>query len=39
VKELPLQRLREWLVEILKGKYPEEREVALPVPLLEIQGL
>jgi Transposase DDE domain len=39
VEELPLQRLREWLAEILKGKYPEEREIALPVPLLEIQGL
>jgi hypothetical protein len=37
--ELPLQRLRDWLAEVLQRKYPEEKVIDLQQPLQCPEGL
>jgi hypothetical protein len=39
VGELPLQRLLDWLAEMLQRKYPEDKVIALEQPLLYPEGL
>ncbi len=37
--ELPLQRLLDWLAELLQGKYPESKKIELGQPLPPLEGL
>jgi hypothetical protein len=37
--ELPLQRLLDWLAEVLQRRYPEEKRIDLGQPLLCLEGL
>ena len=37
--ELPLQRLLDWVAEVLQHRYPEEKEIKLDQPLLPLETL
>lgn len=39
LEELPLQRLLDWLAEVLQRQYPEEKVIALQQPLQALEGL
>jgi DDE family transposase len=39
LEELPLQRLLDWLAEVLQRTYPEDKVIALEQPLLGLEGL
>ena len=39
VAELRLARMGEWLADLLKGKYKEEKEIHLGTPLLPLNAI